>query len=515
MDGVFTLPKAARADFFRSLVQSFGCTYVCLWQYDSNLSNLFFFDGYCDVTNNQPSSYLGSVAERLFHQYRALTFDVNHECVPGVAFRNQLPYIELQLLDLLRLTSTEIQTQFFQEARIEIAVFMGCKNGEIELGFSNISQVIKKTILPSSSFCFMSLSTGSPDQCSSSLLLSSIPGTSQFHFPQTLPTQTHQQQSIQEIDLAPVIPSYFPTPDGEHEAIVRALMSVMSPLSSSSSTSQQHQPRQILPNYTSIVHPGATAFNTYRPDTMNPNITPYMGSNFRRQSPQNRSFAFFTNLNLMRMRELVSQPASRPISTQHQQHHMITERRRREKLNESFQALRALLPPGTKKAKGTILTTAKDTMRSLMDEIEKINLRNQQLMAVLSAKETTVSATSTKENKAKPSSSSSNERLNVLVSAVLESSSLSEERMVDVQVTLRGESSRVDVLIRLLEFLERVQNVNLVSMYANNHIIGGTTINQLTFRLRIIEGNEWDEHALEEAVRRVVADTIQWKPLDQ
>jgi len=126
-------------------------------------------------------------------------------------------------------------------------------------------------------------------------------------------------------------------------------------------------------------------------------------------------------------------------------------------------------------------------MRSLMDEIEKINLRNQQLMAVLSAKETTVSATSTEENKAKPSSSSSNERLNVLVSVVLESSSLSEERMVDVQVTLRGESSRVDVLIRLLEFLERVQNVNLVSMYANNHIIGGTTINQLTFRLRIIE----------------------------
>lgn len=30
-----------------------------------------------------------------------------------------------------------------------------------------------------------------------------------------------------------------------------------------------------------------------------------------------------------------------------------------------------------------------------------------------------------------------------------------------------------------------------------------------------LQGNEWDEHALEEAVRRVVADTIQWKPLDQ
>jgi len=34
--------------------------------------------------------------------------------VPGLAFRNQRPYLELQRLELLRLASTEIQTQFFQ-----------------------------------------------------------------------------------------------------------------------------------------------------------------------------------------------------------------------------------------------------------------------------------------------------------------------------------------------------------------------------------------------------------------
>ena len=58
-----------------------------------------------------------------------------------------------------------------------------------------------------------------------------------------------------------------------------------------------------------------------------------------------RSFAFFGNLNIMRMRERI-QATSRPSNTQ--LHHMISERRRREKLNENFQALRALLPPGTK-----------------------------------------------------------------------------------------------------------------------------------------------------------------------
>jgi len=34
--------------------------------------------------------------------------------VPGLAFRNQRPYLELQQLELLRLASTEIQIQFFQ-----------------------------------------------------------------------------------------------------------------------------------------------------------------------------------------------------------------------------------------------------------------------------------------------------------------------------------------------------------------------------------------------------------------
>jgi hypothetical protein len=34
--------------------------------------------------------------------------------------------------------------------------------------------------------------------------------------------------------------------------------------------------------------------------------------------------------------------------TSSQLHHMFSERRRRERLNESFQTLRALLPPGTK-----------------------------------------------------------------------------------------------------------------------------------------------------------------------
>jgi len=37
-----------------------------------------------------------------------------------------------------------------------------------------------------------------------------------------------------------------------------------------------------------------------------------------------------------------------PAPTSSQLNHMISERRRRERLNESFEALRGLLPPGSK-----------------------------------------------------------------------------------------------------------------------------------------------------------------------
>lgn len=41
----------------------------------------------------------------LFYRFR---------CVPGLAFKNQLPYINLKISDLLPLTSTQIQAQFFR-----------------------------------------------------------------------------------------------------------------------------------------------------------------------------------------------------------------------------------------------------------------------------------------------------------------------------------------------------------------------------------------------------------------
>lgn len=41
MESVFSLPLAARTDFIHFLVQSFGCSYICLWALDSNISTKY------------------------------------------------------------------------------------------------------------------------------------------------------------------------------------------------------------------------------------------------------------------------------------------------------------------------------------------------------------------------------------------------------------------------------------------------------------------------------------------
>lgn len=115
-----------------------------------------------------------------------------------------------------------------------------------------------------------------------------------------------------------------------------------------------------------------------------------------------------------------------------------------------------------------------------MAEVDKLSNRNQGLTSLLPAKESTAEET-------KVASLSPNERLSVRISHVPESSS-SEERMVELQVNVRGQVSQTDLLIRLLKFLKLAHHVSLVSMDANTHIAeGNNALHQLTFRLRIIQ----------------------------
>lgn len=70
-----------------------------------------------------------------------------------------------------------------------------------------------------------------------------------------------------------------------------------------------------------------------------------------------RAISYYNRLNIDRRERFVRENATDGggdgsgggrVPTATQLHHMISERKRREKLNDSFQALRSLLPPGTK-----------------------------------------------------------------------------------------------------------------------------------------------------------------------
>ncbi|XVE54069.1 hypothetical protein DITRI_Ditri03aG0052400 [Diplodiscus trichospermus] len=519
MDAVFLLDEACRAEVLQLLMQSTGCTYICLWFHQANCligSGAYYHE------ENIPPGALG-----LFLEYSRSIFPLenDHGIVPGFAFRSNRPYIEMRELELHNRASNGTQRLFYQEAGIKTAVFMGCRSGEIELGSSNVVQLnmememrkffpedfsrqlspvgdqLPKSTDPnrpsSSSSSLRSLSTGSPD----SSMIFTIPSASQPQVPTTETTPTslqpisssindpHQQAMQALSQMRSNI--HLPTLESENAAMTRAILAVLtcvSSPSSSSSTSQNPQQSQNLPlNYQ--LNPKASAFKRYSSMSGAP-ATPAPTS-LHAQRMLKRGILFYKKFNQVRREQLLR---SRPTSNQLL--HMMSERKRREKLNESFLALRSLLPPGTKKDKASVLASTREHLTSLKDQIAELSRRNQLLEAqLLPSREAAGEA-----------SGSSNERLNVRTTPVPESTS--EQRIVDLRVSVRGERPIIDILIHLLEFLKLDRNVNLMSIEANTQITELGSVNHLNLRLGI-EGNGWDESTFQEAVRRILADLAQ------
>ncbi|MBA0865774.1 hypothetical protein Goshw_015255 [Gossypium schwendimanii] len=522
MDAVFLLDGAARSGFLQFLMQSTGCTYICLWSYSSSLHQPNCLIGSDGWYNEQNSTQPGALVP--FLEYRRLTFPLenNQGLVPGFAFRNYRPYIELGELELQSRASHQIQRQFYRTA-----VFMGCKSGEIELGSPNAvnlnMEMEMRTFFPedfsrqslvavseptdpnnpsSSSSSLRSLSTDSPD----SYLIFTVPNASRPQVPtgsETTPSllqakpasssmydphQQAMQQALSEMRSNINLPSL----ESENAAMTRAILAVLtSPASSSSSTSQYHsqQSHNLPPSYQP--NSKATAFKRYGSPLGTPTTTAARAS-LRAQSMLKRAILFYRRFKLVRSEQ---QPRSR-APTVHQLHHMLSERKRREKLNESFDALRSLLPPGTKKDRVSVLVSTREYLTSLKSQIMELNRQNQLLEAAQA------SATSSVDE----ANGSSNERLNIRIIPVPESTS--EQRIIELRVSVGGEVSIVDILIQLLQFLKLDRNTSLMSTEANTRTAELGSINHVNLRFRI-EGDDWDESTFQEAVRRILADLAQ------
>ncbi|KAH7835600.1 hypothetical protein Vadar_027809 [Vaccinium darrowii] len=433
-------------------------------------------DGLYVEENNQSTCSSGSHARRLFDEYRqSVLFVRGIDGVPGLAFKNGVPYMELKLRDLRRLATLESQLQFYQEARIKTAIFMGCKTGEIELGISNDTQVnlememrnwfpdnFARQIAPpielphptdqprpsSSSSSLTSLSRGSPEV---SPFLFSIPNTSSLLEP---PVEAPIEQALRPIptsSLSPFtqIPTFqLPTLETREATTTEAGTSLKP---------------SAFKKFRSVLRPSTT---TVAAGVRKPNI-------------QKRAIAFFRGLRLTRIQGQVQ--GTRPSSLQ--LHHMISERKRREQLNKTFQALRSLLPPGTKKDKASVLASTLDYIASLKSQVEELTKRSN----VLEEKVQPLTTKKEANDQQEAVSLSPNQRPDVRITH--EAESPSQAQVIGLQVVLRGECNVMDLVTRILGVLRQVENASLMSVEADTQVVDSNPMNVVRLILRIEDVN--------------------------
>ncbi|CAI9100601.1 OLC1v1037734C4 [Oldenlandia corymbosa var. corymbosa] len=569
-DYVFFLSEGDRANIIQQMMQSFGCTYICLWSYHPS-NCLKYIDGFYHERNNNPQSASSSAthSQGLFDLYGLSTIMVDSSFVPGLAFLSKNSYLVLPSTVLQRMASLEIQCLFYQNA-----IFVGCSSGEIELGFGDDSSQLVNLememrtwfsqfsedfsrrqyfaptaagdLLPvlqqqqppntttdqnnnnnnnrpaSSSSSLRSLSYDDSSEYSPILL--DIPSASYLNVPENqqqgvmIPTMaaTNQQQQQQSIfqSLSQIRSAQLPTIESEDDAMTRAILAVISsadhhhhhPASSSTTTSSGQLQQPSISRQVPVGGSQASAFRGYYRPTP-PALAPRNNNNIipagnRRQNMLKRCFAFLSDLYSSSMRTQGGQ-TGRTSSTQ--LHHMISERRRREKQNESFQRLRSLLPPGTKKDKASVLTSTTEHLKALKAKVDELSRINQILEAQLLFPERKSEVSVHPEN-------SVDQRVEVHLltnNVVAASASTSTARFVDLQVIVRGYVSVTDLVIRLLEFLKTDRNLNLLCVEAETRVSDTSALaNNVTMRLRI-EGGEWDESTFRETIRRVVNDLVE------
>ncbi|KAM7515657.1 hypothetical protein LguiA_005240 [Lonicera macranthoides] len=469
-------------------------------------SCLILLDGVFHEQNNQlitSSPSPACLARRLFDQYTQsiLIIDKNSG-VPGLAFKNRLPYIQLNAVDLPGLN----------------VILMGCKAGEIEMGLSISTQVnietemrnlfpedLSQQDLPRN---FSGQSNQNQASSSSSTLRSATTDSlnyAPFQFtdnsnclpfqlsvtnnpriqktliepafqpplrpvltkPTTSTTNNPFHEATQALNL--IINPKFPTLESVDAIMTKAMLAVIT-----SSPSLSDKPQK------------AGAFQSYRSES---SPVSQMRTMMPKQNMFKQSIKFFSRLNQTQNQEKIQMNRSKSTQLEH----VMSERNRRKKLNERFQALTSLVPPKSKKDKTSVLCSATKYLASLKAQVEELSRRNHMLEARLPRTEAT----------SQEISGSSSERLEIMVTKMEESTSKS--CVVNLEVNVRGECSMLDLVIRVLEFVKQVKNLSILSIQVETRRVEASSIKRIILRLKIKEG-EWDAPTFQEAVRRVVDD---------
>ncbi|XP_066379128.1 putative transcription factor bHLH041 [Miscanthus floridulus] len=532
MDAIFSLAAGPRARVLeRAAARIPGCLYICLWAPmmiagPLPSSHLFCVDAW--ITNDG-----GGRARAVFDEYRRAFCAIVSGCVPGWAYKDGRPYMELSETDLTSSASLPVQLQFYHDAGTKMAVFMGCDNGEIEVGLSSTSApAVVSHVQHSLLEELMQAAPAVPSSSSSSLPSISIGSPEYSSFIRSMATFANAtggaEPSSQELQLHPAVPlpglpapvygphgqAPFLDPDNEEAAITQAILAVISssapPPPASSPWLVRHRPQRSSPRR------WRGAFRAYNA-ALSPRARP------RPSGPGQRmiktAIALMMSVQMaMRDRELAevrqhedaaaaAQPPP-PTQQQHtssQLHHMFSERRRRERLNESFQTLRALLPPGTKKDKATVLANTTEYMNKLIAEVSELEERNRRLEAQLGLG-------LPGETQQTPSDGDPSERVavDVTTGASTSSSTTCQPQEVSIRVTVRAECDLSEVVVAMLARIKAMGLFTVVTVDARQR---SSAHAQVGITLRAAGGNdELDETSLKEAVAKAVEDAVARPP---
>ncbi|CAL9104811.1 unnamed protein product [Musa textilis] len=545
MDSIFLLSPDARSRFLRTAGRVLGCSYICLWSplHHPPSSYLTSMVGWHrDDDSTHPSSSSGSPSRGLFDAYRRSVCDIQHSCIPGLAYKNSLPYFELRDAVLMDLASMRVQRQFYQEAGIKTALFLGCPSGEIELGTTspsnanmqmNVQKVfsedfIRQSQLGSAEF-IQQAQLGQvlpiPDQSrpsssfssssSSSSLRSRSVGSPEYS---SVPLTKASGGSIMPDSALPhyaTMEAYgryrnvlLPSAARDDAEITRAMLAVIS--STSFSTT-------LMSFQTSEPAAGGSvgAFKPYCPA-----LAPKSKTNpsLHGQKMIKKLIKLLTTMNAMRF----GAPLQDARTTSNQMHHMISERKRREKLSESFDALRMLLPRGSKKDKASVLDNTKNYLNTLRTQISELDERNRLLEVQLRhQRENEEDGYPNETVQVRITGSSELEERNrlpevqlrhqgeneedgdpneiVQVRITRSSESTSETQRINIGVTVRVECNAIDMILNVLERLKRMRGATLMSVETRKRSSQTNVCMEASLTLQVKCG-DCDEEAFKEAV---------------
>ncbi|KAG0462806.1 hypothetical protein HPP92_021282 [Vanilla planifolia] len=403
--------------------------------------------------------------------------------VPGLAFKRGLPYIELESSALVNLASALGQRQFYKEARIKVGGIL----------FSNSSFSAQEP-LPidwsrpsSSSSSFPSLSIESPEYSS----FTDPPGVN--FMKATIPQS--QQRTVDAYRCL-----QLPSHQHEDEVLTRAMLAVIS-----SQPIDNQRRMEGIP----ISHINSSAFKAYDSNT---------GASFDSQ-------ARFVGQKMLKKAITISRKIHslnyrygrgrglRPANVQQLQH-MMSERKRREKLGESIHMLRRLIPLGSKvpscsfllhklhrknitvaiskqKDKLSVLLKAREYLETLKAQVHELQEKNNKLeMQLQPSKKGTAEKIRF-----------SREMLEIQVNKASESTS--ESARINLAVIIRARVNLADLVLTVLECLKGMAISNMISVDASAYPPQEIAVSWTNLTLQF-EANNTDENTLKEAVTQAI-----------